>query len=66
MGFLKAPKTPSIPPVAEPEPIPEQAVLGKAATEKFKLKKRAQRGSTILTQGFFDEPDTLKKSLFGE
>lgn len=66
MGFLRAPKTPSIPPVAAPEPIPQQAVLGKATTEKFKLKKRAQKGSTILTEGFFDDPDTIKHSLFGE
>lgn len=65
MGFL-TPKTPRVPPVTEPEQMPQQAALGKSTTEKFKLKKRAQKGSTILTEGFFDDPDTIKHSLFGD
>lgn len=69
MSFL-VPKRPSIsiPAVREPPPIPQQAVLGKASIEKFKLRKIAKRGKTILTEGFFDddELETKKLSLFGE
>ena len=72
MGFLKAPKMPSLPPV-QPLPEPPSAEVSqeekdRIASEQAKLeRKRRGRKSTILTSplGVQEEVETEKKTLLG-
>jgi len=72
MGFLKAPKMPSLPPV-QPLPEPPSAEVSqeekdRIASEQAKLeRKRRGRKSTILTSplGVEEEVETEKKTLLG-
>ena len=72
MGFLKAPKMPSLPPV-QPLPEPPSAEVSqeekdRIASEQAKLeRKRRGRKSTILTSplGIEEEAETEKKTLLG-
>lgn len=61
MGQLfSSPKTVKLPPVADPEPIPELTV---DTDETKKGKKRPSRGETIITGEL--APVTTKKTLLG-
>lgn len=61
-GLFSKPKKVRMPPVPEPEPMPES--LGETGEEARKMRKRKGRGKTIITGEL--EPEFVgKKRLLG-